>query len=355
MLQRASLLLGVFAVMALSNAIVPVLPDFGKGAALQGAIFSAYFFGAFLTVLPAGLASDRIGRVPLVRAGLILTLASGIAIILFPSGLPMVAARGLEGVGAGLFVSAALAWTNSQESHETLSGYFMAALNLGLVVGLLGTGWLDGILASSLAGVALFTGITIIPLVMSISLTEQIRENLIVANLPEVIRHYIWLYIAAVVLIGVTGAVTALYPEYTGENPGLLSIQIGLMNIATIVTILLASHAHLRPVPTIRISAVAMAIAVAGCYFTPWAFPVIGAFAGFVIVASLSFLAETNLRQGVVTGLFNTATYAGFTLLPFIAGIVAEASTFFAAFAFLAAIVGTMAFTIGRCQCTYGG
>ena len=47
--------------MALSNAVVPVLPDFAEGAALQGVVYSAYFLGAFLTVLPAGIASDRIG------------------------------------------------------------------------------------------------------------------------------------------------------------------------------------------------------------------------------------------------------------------------------------------------------
>jgi predicted MFS family arabinose efflux permease len=355
MIQRLSLLLGVFAVMALSNAIVPVLPAFAEGAALQGAIFSAYFFGAFLTVLPAGLASDRIGRVPLIRVGLLLTIASGIAIIFFPSGVPMIVARGIEGIAAGLFVSAGLAWTNSAENHEELSGYFMAALNLGLVVGLLGTGWLDTIVESPLAGVILFTGITAVPILMSGLLREQERGDTLTVNLPDVIKNYIWLYFAAVVLVGVTGAVSALYPEYTGEDPVLLSVQIGLMNIATIVTILLASRMHFEPVPTIRISAIAMAVAVAGCYVTPWAFPIIGAVAGFVIVASLSFLAQTRIRQGVVTGLFNTSTYAGFTLLPFLGGLVAEAVSFFASFIFLAIIVASTALTIGRCRCRYRG
>ncbi|MDN7023312.1 MFS transporter [Methanoculleus sp. FWC-SCC1] len=355
MLQRLSLLLGVFAVMALSNAIVPVLPAFAEGAALQGAIFSAYFFGAFLTVLPAGLASDRIGRVPLIRAGLLLTVASGIAIILFPSGLPMVVARGVEGIAAGLFVSAALAWTNSAEDHEAMSGYFMAALNLGLVVGLLGTGWLDSFAASPLAGVFLFTGIAVAPILMSALLREQSSNTALNANLSGVMRNYIWLYLAAVVLIGVTGAVSALYPEYTGENAALLSIQIGLMNIATIVTILVASRMHVEPVPTIRISAVAMAVAVAGCYVTPWAFPIIGAAAGFVIVASLSFLARTQVRQGVAVGLFNTSTYAGFTLLPFLGGLVAETTSFLASFIVLAIIVASTALTIGRCRCRYRG
>ncbi|MFA7073463.1 MAG: MFS transporter, partial [Methanoculleus sp.] len=81
MSRNLPILLGVFVVMALSNAVVPVLPAFAGGAAMQGAVYAAYFFGAFVTVLPAGMASDRIGRVPLIRAGLLLTLASGILIL----------------------------------------------------------------------------------------------------------------------------------------------------------------------------------------------------------------------------------------------------------------------------------
>ena len=88
MSRNLPILLGVFVVMALSNAVVPVLPDFAGGAAMQGAVYAAYFFGVFVTVLPAGMASDRIGRVPLIHAGLLLTLTSGILILIFPSGLP---------------------------------------------------------------------------------------------------------------------------------------------------------------------------------------------------------------------------------------------------------------------------
>ncbi len=355
MLQRLALLLSVFVVMALSNAIVPILPVLAEGPALQGAIFSTYFLGASVTVLPAGLASDRIGRVPLIRTGLILTLASGIAIVLLPPGLPILAARGIEGIGAGLFVASALAWTNSQKDHERLSGYFMASLNLGLVVGLLGTGWLDALTDYDLAGVVLFTAMAGPTILLSAFVREHTPEESLAVDLLDVVRHYVWLYVSAVVLVGVTGAVAALYPEFTGGDPALLGIQIGTMNIATIVTVLVASQASFPPVPTIRVSALIMAAAVIGTYFTPLAFPVIGGIAGFVIVAQLSFLAQTNIMQGTVIGLFNTATYAGFTVLPFIAGIVAETTGFLAAFVLLAVAVAVNALTIGRCQCRYCG
>ncbi len=141
MKQRLPLLLGVFVVMALSNSIIPILTDFAEGAAFQSAIFSAYFLGAFVTVLPAGIISDRIGKVPLIRIGLALTLVSGVLMVASMHPAVSFGARLLEGIGAGLFVPSAMSWLNLQKDHKKLSGNFMAALNLGLVFGLLGTGW----------------------------------------------------------------------------------------------------------------------------------------------------------------------------------------------------------------------
>ena len=51
MRTRLSLFFGIFAVMALSNAIVPVLPHYAGESAVQGAIYAAYFLGAFVTTL----------------------------------------------------------------------------------------------------------------------------------------------------------------------------------------------------------------------------------------------------------------------------------------------------------------
>ena len=72
---------GAFSVMALSNAIVPHLPYFAGGSAAQGIVYSAYFFGAFIFTLPAGILSDRIGPRPLVLMGLVITLASGFLLL----------------------------------------------------------------------------------------------------------------------------------------------------------------------------------------------------------------------------------------------------------------------------------
>ena len=355
MSRNLPILLGVFVVMALSNAVVPVLPGFGEGAAMQGAVYAAYFFGAFVAVLPAGIASDRIGRVPLIRAGLLLTLISGVLILLFPSGLPLLIFRVVEGVGAGLFLSAALAWANSHPSSGQISGYVMAAQNLGLVAGLLAAGWLDAVFESHLAGIALFTVFAVPALGMSVVVRESGHGGFAKADLPAIVRNYFWLFAAAAVLVGMTGAVAAIYPGYTGSDPSLLALQLATINIATVVAVLIAPRVALRPVPTIQVSSILMAGAVAAGYFTPYALPVIGGLAGVIIVAILAFLAETRIQQGVMAGLFNTATYAGFTFLAAFAGLAAGELGFPTAFLLLAVMAAVMAFTVGGCRCEYRG
>ena len=145
--MRAYLLvvcLGVFCVMALSNAIVPVLPAFATGSAWEGAIYAAYFLGAFISTLPGGFLSDRYGRTPVIRTGLMLTVISGILLYYTSGPLPVITLRLLEGLGAGLFIAAGMSYVNSQPDHTRMSGYYLAMLNIGLVSGLVASGWLAG-------------------------------------------------------------------------------------------------------------------------------------------------------------------------------------------------------------------
>jgi len=361
MKENLPLLAGAFSVMALSNAIVPVLPSFSTGAAAQGAIYSAYFLGAFLLVLPAGYVSDRIGEVPLIRAGLVLTTLSGVLLALAGSPLPVFLARLVEGIGAGLFVPASLAFLNARPDHDRMSGYFMGLLNLGLILGLLVTGWLvTGSPGSSRGGIIFFTWLSVVPLVLAFATgrgqemshrvpaepAQETKKRLVWA-----FRTYFWLWVSAVVLVGITGAVTALYPEFTDLPASSVSGKIALMNAATIASVIVTSRANLPPVRTIQLAAVAMAGGVALTFYSMWGFLVIGWLAGMVMISQLSFLAAAGARQGVLMGLFNTASYGGMTAVPFIAGFVAETGGFPAAYTLTALLALLVAATVGRCAC----
>ena len=344
---RLAIYLGVFGVMALSNAIVPVLPAFGEGPALQSFIYSAYFLGAFLTVLPAGLLSDRAGRMPVLRAGLLVTVASGILILSSRDPRFVLAARALEGIGAGLFVASGMSWMNSRPDHEHVSGEFMGALNLGLVAGLLGSGLVSEALRSATAGILVFTLVSIVPSLLVFFTPDSPRARPENGKEGARARGAAWLYLTAVVLVGSTGAITALYPAFTGESPSSLGLVIASMNLATMAAVVAASRLRLPPIRTIRVASVLLAASTLLVAFTPAGFVVVGALLGFIMIAQLAFLAGTGLPQGRVMGFYNAASYAGMTLLPFASGIIADGSGFLTAFAAVAFLVLVMAPVVG--------
>lgn len=351
MKQRLTLCLAVFTVMALSNAIVPVLPIFANGAAMQGLLYAAYFVGALCMVLPGGVLCERYGRVPLIRIGLLLSLVSGVLMILVPGPMVFAGARLLEGVGAGLFISSAMAWVNSQPDHGSLSGWFMASINAGLIAGLVVTGLIpDQYSYNTIPGsFVLFTVLMAFTMMMSAFVREVDCPLSPKEPITGALLSHWWLYVSAFLLIGATGAVTALYPEFTGRTADLLGVQIALQNIGTIIAVLVASRVRLDPIPTIQAGSVVLGLSVLLCYLTPAGFAVMGAAAGVVTIAQMAFLAETSRGQGVTMGLFNSATYAGMSILPAASGVVYQYLGSVAAFLAIAGSVGVVTVTIRRC------
>jgi MFS family permease len=353
--MRTNLILffGIFAVMALSNAIVPVLPSFAGSSALQGAIYAAYFLGAFLSTLPGGILSDRFGRIPVMRLGLAITVSSGLLLSVLVAPNTVITARFVEGIGGGFFVAAGMSYVNSLLDHEKKSGYFMALLNAGLVIGLIFSGWLATRIPNPSAGILVFTGLSLIPAVVSFFIHEPTtvqppgNQNALIS----LVKEYRWLWYSSVILIGITGVVTSLYPKFSGYSPESVGIWISLMSIATIAGVLVASRLSLPPVPTIRWSAILIVIAVMVSYFSPLGFVIIGIGAGVVMIAQMTFLARVKDHQGIAMGLFSTMSYLGMAVLPFLAGLIADSAGFFYAFCATALFAGTVFLTIGRCNC----
>lgn len=341
---------GIFCAMALSNAIVPVLPFYAGSSSLQGAIYAAYFLGAFLSTLPAGMLSDRVGRIPLIRSGLITTVASGLILSLQSAPYLVMGVRFVEGVGSGCFVAAAMSYVNSRKDHERMSGYFMALMNAGLVTGLVLTGWMATPSGNPVGGVLLFTGLAIVPAGLSIFLRDAGHHPAPgnAAVFLSFAREYRWLWFSTVVLIGITGVVSSLYPQFSGASSENLGYWIAGMSVATIGAVLAASRASLPPIPAIRWSAVLMAAGVLFSFFSPWGFPVLGMLAGFVMIAQMAILAGVRDHQGVVMGLFSTMSYLGMTILPFIAGLLADTGGFLIAFCITSSAAILVAVTIGK-------
>jgi MFS family permease len=338
-----TLFFGIFSVMALSNAIVPVLPAFAASSTLQGAIYSAYFFGAFVSTLPGGLLADRFGRVPVIRAGLGLTLLTGLILALVTEPSAVIVLRFAEGLGAGFFVVSAMSAVNYGPEHRQMSGIFMGLLNTGLVTGLVAAGWLASWFANPGAGILLFSVCSLIPFLASLFMheTRQVPPSPDRGGLMTSVRDFRWIWYSSIILIGITGVVTALYPKFSGASSDLVGIWIAGMSCATIAAVLVASRVTIPPSTVIRISAILMAAGVIITLVTPWGFVIIGGLAGFVMISQMAILAGAKEHQGVVMGIYSTAGYLGMTALPVLAGFVADTAGFFAAFVLTALLTLT--------------
>lgn len=334
--SRITLFFGIFTIMALSNAIVPVLPAFAAGSAWSGAIYGAYFLGACISTLPAGILADRFGRIALMRTGLVLTILTGAVLCSGTAGILALAARFAEGIGAGLFVAPALSLVNAEKNHERLSGYFMALMNAGLVLGLALAGGMAEIFHAPAAGIVLFTALAAIPAATGLfSRDPGDTAPATGRELPAflaLVREYRGIWYSAVVLIGITGVITSLYPEFSGAPSEILGLWIAGMSVATIVAVLVISRIAFEEVLAIRVSAVLMMIGVMISFASPAGFLVLGFFAGIVMIAQMGFLSRIRDHQGTAMGLFSTMSYLGMALLPFLAGLIADAAGFIVAF-----------------------
>ena len=325
MRARIPLCFCAFSVMALSNAIVPVLPLIGDGAAMQGAIYAAYFIGAFIATLPAGLIADRVDPVHLIRSGIGLSAISGLLLLIATGLFWILLFRFIEGLAAGIFIASALAWINEQTDHVSLSGYFMATLNAGLICGLVVTGFLASYFDFGKAGIALFFGMALLGCILIVLMRtgeavprdRNMRQaEPAYTTILRFMREYRWLWLSAIMVTGATGVVTSLYPGFSHEIPQLTALYISAMNIGTIAAVIIASRFVLPPIPAIRTSAVIIAASVFTCYFTPWGFVLVGAAAGVVMIAQMAFLSESESHQGTVMGIYTTASYAGHVIAP---------------------------------------
>ena len=83
-----------------------------------------------------------------------------------------------------------------------------------------------------------------------------------------------------------------------------------------------------------------MTAAVIITFLSPLGFVLIGALAGVIMIAQMTFLAEVHDHQGLVMGLFSTSSYLGMTILPVVAGFIADACRFPGRFLFRSHMCG---------------
>ncbi len=351
--SRLTLYLGAFSTMALSNAVVPILPGITADVSAQGLLYAAYFLGAFLTVLPAGRLSDKTGRTPLIRIGLAGTfIVSVLLYLVYPDLWLSVLLRGLEGIFTGIFGAAALACVNSEPDHLRLSGIYIALLNIGMVAGLIITGFLTSL--HPYAGILLFGLLTGAAALLSLRFHDArfTPASLSLQKIIQVSAYHFWLWLGILLFTGATGIIISTYPALSGYSAGITGLLTAFMSLATAAAVFLASRCTFNnPLAILRLAAVCLALTVPLVIYSPLGLILAGAVYGLINAAAMDYIATTTQPQGVMNGLFLLTQYGGMSLMPVIAGFLIPSLGYLPVFLLtgLAIVIGGL--TIVRCPC----
>jgi MFS transporter, DHA1 family, multidrug resistance protein len=177
-MNRVWLLAAAVAVGQFANSMVlPALPllarDFGVPAGSAGLVVTAYFAGFALVGIVIGPLSDRLGRRPLLLAGLAILAVGSVACALATSFLVLVACRLLEAAGAaGTPVLSRAIVRDTRQDRDLAGALGLLATTMavspalgpiigGFVADTLGWRWLFGVLAvlATLAALAVYAGV----------------------------------------------------------------------------------------------------------------------------------------------------------------------------------------------------
>src|SRR5215472_10935696 len=183
-MELAPLFLGIFAIGTNLFIVVPLLPairqDFpGTSVSNLGQFLVGSYALTYALLAPAlGPISDRVGRVPVIWAGMVVLVIATTASALSPSPTLLAAARAAAGIGAALFTPAAYAFVGDRYPYESRQRA-MAVVLAGLPVSTVAGVPLAGLLAAASSwrwGLGAVSAVATIALLSSLRLSSH-RTN----------------------------------------------------------------------------------------------------------------------------------------------------------------------------------
>lgn len=129
-----------------ASAVLPLLPLYlrqnGGSDAVVGAAMAAFFVAGLVVQYPAGRVADRVGRLPVLIAGLLLYAVSSLAFVLHPGAVADIALRFGQGAGAAAVsvcafavITAAVPLAERGRAVGTVWGAQLAGLGVGPLLG----------------------------------------------------------------------------------------------------------------------------------------------------------------------------------------------------------------------------
>ncbi len=360
-LKKLKLYSSVFALQGLSNAVIPVLPELaGRDSGsfvTSNLLYSGYFMGAFLALVPLGILADRIGNQKVIKFGMLLTALSGLVISFSNSLWSLGIFRFIEGIGCGAFFPAAFSILAEWEDSQKSLGEFNFLLNAGLAAGV----FFSGILASFgiktaiisftfLAGFSCILILSGIGELFYLNKKEKKKDLMLQKNenqkrtkqeiyiIPE-LKNYLQktkktlfktnfgkIWGIAILLYGTTGIINANYADYSISflTKPELGLAISASYLAAMLSSLIAGKISLDSKKIVRIGIILTAGGIFLSVKIPLlAFFLIGAGGGTAVVGLITTVSKIS-SSGFVMGLFNTGIYAGLGLGPVLGSFFLE-------------------------------
>ncbi|KKH91779.1 sugar transporter [Methanosarcina sp. 1.H.T.1A.1] len=349
--ERRLIYIAVFAIMGLSNAVIPILPELAAryhstyGEFASSLLFSGYFLGALATMLPFGILADRFENFRLIGLGIILTAISGL-IILFSENLwVLLISRFMEGSACGAFFPAAFSTLSKCKDPGRCMGEFTFLFNAGLASGALFSGLLADIYLKG--AILIFTFMALLSVIPLLPRHRELinlkgtggRSDLLpgpgslkdhfkhsfgeVAGLLN--RHNSGIWLSSFLLNGAIGVLIAYYPDYSLGvlTKAQLGSAIASLYICAMITSLLVGRFRVKEKTIIRIGLSFSALGALFAIKYPFlGFSSLGGGSGIAMVGFALAVARMDTDKGLAMGLFNTTIYAGLSLLPIAAGLL---------------------------------
>jgi EmrB/QacA subfamily drug resistance transporter len=198
------------------------------GLALQQWIVDSYLLTMGALILLAGSISDAFGRVPVLRGGLLAFGAGSMLAAAAPSGLVLIGARLIQGVGAAFLVPSSLALINStfgEDEQPRAIGIWTAWTGMAFVLGPL----LGGLAVDLLNWRWIFV-LSAVPVVATFALSFGLTAEEPRANGPRI--DILGAVLAAAGLSGTVFGLIEMQRLGLSDPPVAISLTVGILSLA---------------------------------------------------------------------------------------------------------------------------
>jgi MFS family permease len=352
----------VFLIMGLSDSVIPVLPELAaahrssSSAFASSLLFSGYFIGALITMIPFGILADRYDHMKFIVLSVLLTFISGLFLAVTDNLYLLIIARFLEGSACGAFFPAAYAMLSDYVDKNRYIGEFNFLLNAGLALGVGIAGYLAQWFIKG--GIFLFTALAGVLFLVSILSLKHHNNTVIIKNvahfklsdksgfqqLKSVFsdRNYTSTWITAFLLFGITGVIIAFYPDYSKSflSKTELGIAIALLYVCSMITNIIVGRIDIKYRDMIKYGIIVASLGTLVAIKYPLSgFALIGIGSGAGMIGLPIAVSHMNIKKGFAMGFFNTCTYAGLGMMPIFFGLFLDSFGFVSIFSISALVL----------------